>query len=241
MAALADVAEALRRAEVTAGVSTGTRALVTSDASLYRVAPAAAVRVRHEVDLLAVRATGQALGVPVTLRGAGTSITGNTVGAGNVVDTRSYARLLDIDPDTRTAWVQHGCSAPRRRNGSVRARPLDPHAVHDRRNDQQQHPQVADTGLWPHARQRVLFGNGEAATLGPGSPDLPPGTAIAHLAALADPHLRTAFGRFDRQVSGYGLEHVLPASGLVVGPDPVEWVVLARSGPCCPAIGRARG
>ena len=48
-------------------------------------------------------------GVSVTARGGGTSIAGNAVGAGLVVDFgRHLNRILDIDPDDRTARVQPG-------------------------------------------------------------------------------------------------------------------------------------
>ena len=45
----------------------------------------------------------------MTMRGAGTSIAGNAVGAGIVVDTsRHLDRVLALDPDARTARVAAG-------------------------------------------------------------------------------------------------------------------------------------
>ena len=51
----------------------------------------------------------RSLGVPLTARGAGTSIAGNAVGPGVVVDTsRHLDRVLAIDAEARTATVEPG-------------------------------------------------------------------------------------------------------------------------------------
>ncbi len=48
-------------------------------------------------------------GVPITMRGAGTSIAGNAIGRGLVIDTsRHLNAILDLDPDAATATVQPG-------------------------------------------------------------------------------------------------------------------------------------
>jgi len=85
------------------------RALYSSDASLYRVVPQVVARPRHTDELLAILDASRATGVPVTMRGAGTSIAGNAVGPGIVVDTvRHLGEVLSIDPEARTAVVQPG-------------------------------------------------------------------------------------------------------------------------------------
>ena len=58
------------------------RALYSSDASLYRVLPRAVVRPRHVDEIVAALEVCRSLGVPLTMRGAGTSIAGNAVGPG---------------------------------------------------------------------------------------------------------------------------------------------------------------
>ena len=51
----------------------------------------------------------RAVGVPLTARGAGTSIAGNAVGTGVVLDfSRHMNRVLAVDPDAATAIVQPG-------------------------------------------------------------------------------------------------------------------------------------
>ena len=86
----------------------GTRALYTSDASLYRVLPAL-VAEPADVDELAaiVRICGES-GVPLTMRGAGTSIAGNALGHGVVVTTHRLDRILEIDADEGYAIVEPG-------------------------------------------------------------------------------------------------------------------------------------
>ena len=82
-----DLREALRRADVTDVDDSGlARALYSSDASLYRVLPRAVVRPRHADEIVATLSVCRELGVPLTARGAGTSIAGNAVGPGVVLD-----------------------------------------------------------------------------------------------------------------------------------------------------------
>jgi FAD/FMN-containing dehydrogenase len=102
--------DALRRAGV-ADVSASTldRAMYSSDASLYRVVPQVVVRPRSTDEVLATLDVARQHGVPLTMRGAGTSIAGNAIGPGIVVDTaRHLNQVLSLDPEARTARVQPG-------------------------------------------------------------------------------------------------------------------------------------
>ena len=93
--------DALRRAGLGDVDDSGlARALYSSDASLYRVLPRAVVRPRDVDEVLATLAVCRELGVPLTARGAGTSIAGNAVGPGVVLDTsRHLNRVTAIDAD----------------------------------------------------------------------------------------------------------------------------------------------
>jgi FAD/FMN-containing dehydrogenase/Fe-S oxidoreductase len=84
------------------------RALYTSDASLYRVLPRLVVE-PADIDELALVASlcGEA-GVPLTMRGAGTSVAGNAVGPGVLVSTRRLARVVDLDVEALTVTVEPG-------------------------------------------------------------------------------------------------------------------------------------
>src|SRR5215211_1846218 len=80
------------------------RAEYSSDASLYRVRPSVVVfpRSTHELEL--IYTTCRSMGVPLTMRGGGTSIAGNAVGSGVVVDcSRHLDTIVDLDPEGRTA------------------------------------------------------------------------------------------------------------------------------------------
>jgi FAD/FMN-containing dehydrogenase len=102
--------DALRRAGVADVDDSGlARALYSSDASLYRALPRVVVRPRHAAEIVATLEVCQSLGVPLTMRGAGTSIAGNAVGPGVVVDTsRHLSAVRSVDPQARTAVVEPG-------------------------------------------------------------------------------------------------------------------------------------
>ena len=84
-----------------------TRELYATDASLYRRLPVAALRAADTGDLEAAVSACRDHGVPLTMRGAGTSLAGQSVGPGLVVDCSSL-RTVTIDPDARTALVEPG-------------------------------------------------------------------------------------------------------------------------------------
>ncbi len=86
-----------------------TRALYANDASIYQIAPLGVVLPRSLDDVDAVMAVAREEGVPVLPRGAGTSQCGQTIGRAIVVDTSRYLnRVLEVDREARTAWVEPG-------------------------------------------------------------------------------------------------------------------------------------
>ena len=206
-----------------------TRALYSSDASLYRVVPQAVARPRDVPELLAVLDAARAAGLPVTSRGAGTSIAGNAVGPGLVVDTsRHLTRIGEVDPEARTARVEPGvvqsalqaAAAPHR----LRFGP-DP-STHNRCTIG---GMIGNNACGPRAlgygrsadnvvALDVVTGRGERLHLESGTE--PAGSAtLAALQSVVSGGLgtiRTEFGTFGRQVSGYSLEHLLPERGFDV-------------------------
>jgi FAD/FMN-containing dehydrogenase/Fe-S oxidoreductase len=84
-----------------------TRELYASDASLYRRRPAAVLRAARADDLAAAMDAAAAAGVPLTLRGAGTSLAGQSVGTGLIVDCGALSSC-EIDPGARIARVGPG-------------------------------------------------------------------------------------------------------------------------------------
>ncbi|RKT88839.1 FAD/FMN-containing dehydrogenase [Saccharopolyspora antimicrobica] len=86
-----------------------TRHLFSRDASMYSITPLGVAFPRHEGDVAAAVRIAAGLGVPIVPRGAGTSLVGQTVGPGLVLDTsRHLNRVLEIDPVARTALVEVG-------------------------------------------------------------------------------------------------------------------------------------
>ena len=218
----ADLAQALREV-VTGEVDTSARrrAEYSSDASNYRVVPQVVVFPRDTADIVAAAGVSRQSGVPLTTRGAGTSIAGNAVGPGIVLDTsRHLGRVLDIDPAARTARVEPGAIL-----GTLQAA-ARPHGLRF----------GPDPSTWSRATLGGMIGNnacgahalaygrtadnvveldvidgtGRRFTAGRGL-DPVPGLDTLVTGNLAV--LRTEFGRLRRQVSGYSLEHLLPENG----------------------------
>jgi FAD/FMN-containing dehydrogenase/Fe-S oxidoreductase len=225
-----DLAAALRGAGLT-GVddSARRRAEYSADASNYRVVPSVVVFPRHVDEAAAALDVARRAGVPVTSRGAGTSIAGNAVGSGLVLDfSRHLNRVLAVDAEARTAVVEPGAilddiTAAAARHG-LRFGP-DP-STHSRASiggsignnacgsRALRYGRTADNVV----SLDVLTAAGERLTarrIGPNGPG-GAGPIDAALNSLVGAHLgliRTEFGRFTRQVSGYSLEHLLPENG----------------------------
>jgi FAD/FMN-containing dehydrogenase/Fe-S oxidoreductase len=205
--------------------STLTRAMYSTDASLYRVVPRVVVRPRHVDEIVAVLDVARTEGVSLTMRGAGTSIAGNAVGTGIVVDTRQHLdQVLEIDPESRTALVQPGTV-----HAALQQKAL-PHGLRFG-PDPSTHTRCTIGGMIGNnacgsralgygrtvdnvVELDVLTGTGERFRTGEASGGNH--AAGSALSGIVDAHLatvRTEFGRFGRQVSGYSLEHLLPENG----------------------------
>jgi FAD/FMN-containing dehydrogenase/Fe-S oxidoreductase len=218
---------ALVAAGIRPDAGTLTRALYSSDASLYRVTPAAVCRPRTVAELSAIVDAARAAGLPLTSRGAGTSIAGNAVGPGLVVDCSGLDRIAHIDAAGKAAIVEPGV-VPARLTAAAAGHGLrfgpDPSTA-DRCTVG---GMIGNNACGPRALGygrtadnvlglEVITGTGERLSLAAGHrPDSP---TLDRLEALVRANLgviRTEFGRFPRQVSGYSLEHLLPENGFDV-------------------------
>ncbi|MEU0696981.1 FAD-linked oxidase C-terminal domain-containing protein [Streptomyces niveus] len=86
-----------------------TRQLFSRDASMYAITPLGVAFPRHADDVAAAVAAAAAHGVPVVPRGAGTSLAGQTVGPGLVLDlSRHMNRIVELDAGSGTALVESG-------------------------------------------------------------------------------------------------------------------------------------
>ena len=222
-----EVTAALSRAGLAeVDASTRRRAEYSSDASIYRVPPVVVAFPRDGDDIEAAVTVARDLGIGLTLRGGGTSIAGNAVGPGIVLDTsRHLTRILAFDPEARTATVQPGVvldtlqdlAAPH----GLRFGP-DP-STHDRCTiGGMVGNNACGTRALGYGRTvdnvatlDVVTGGGQRLVAGPG---LDPAASPLHgaVAALADRYgaaIDRDLGRFSRQVSGYGLHHLRPGHG----------------------------
>jgi FAD/FMN-containing dehydrogenase/Fe-S oxidoreductase len=86
-----------------------TRRLYSTDASIYQIAPAGVVIPRTPQALVSAVQIALETRMPVTARGGGTSLSGQSIGPGLIVDCSKYLNnIIDIDPTSRMARVQPG-------------------------------------------------------------------------------------------------------------------------------------
>ncbi|MBX6372154.1 MAG: FAD-binding oxidoreductase, partial [Acidothermus sp.] len=197
------------------------RAEYSSDASNYRVVPAVVVYPRDAADVLAVLEVARSMRVPLTMRGGGTSVAGNAIGPGIVLDTsRFFHRVVEIDPTERVAEVEPGVVVsdlqrvlaryglrfgpdPATANratigGMLGNNACGAHALSFGR--------TADNVL----ELDVVDGTGRRFTA---AAELDVVPKLATFVETNADTIRREFGRFSRQLSGYSLEHLLPENG----------------------------
>src|SRR6516162_9097359 len=86
------------------------RALYSTDASVYQIVPLGVVFPKSAADIVATVKTCARFGVPLTARGGGTSQAGQCIGPGVVLDCSKYLdHLVEINAAEGWARVQPGC------------------------------------------------------------------------------------------------------------------------------------
>ncbi|TVT40959.1 FAD-binding oxidoreductase [Amycolatopsis rhizosphaerae] len=175
---------------------TTARATYSMDASNYRQVPVAVVHPRTVEDLETTVRLCRRYRIPITPRGAGTSIGGQALGRGVVLDyTRHLNQILEIDPAARTARVRPGVVLDRLREAAAWGRTADNVVALE-----------------------VLTADGTRMTIGPdtAADPGPAGRMHQRLRQLALDNLavlRTGFPSLPRRVSGYALDQLLPENG----------------------------
>lgn len=231
------------------------------DASNYRVPPLAVVFPRSADDVVRAVAACRAAGTPLIGRGGGTSMAGNAIGPGVVLDfSRHLTGIGAIDEDAMTVEVEPGvvlatlsADVERRTGGRLTFAP-DPstktratvggaigndacgnHSVrHGRTSD---HVEELDVVLSDGARLTAHRAGLRATDPGDAASVLRAEGLSRELEALTAAHLaefRVGLGRIQRQVSGYHLDHLLPERGFDVAR------ALVGSEGTCAVIVRAR-
>ncbi len=226
----ADIVATLRRAGVAdVDSSLRRRAEYSADASLYRVVPDVVVFPKDPDEIVAIVEVARSRRVPITARGAGTSIAGNAVGPGIVLDfSRHLNRIRCVDPGSATAVVQPGVILDDlQREAAAHGLRFGP--------DPSTHSRCTIGGMIGNnacgsralgygrtadnvAELEVVAGTGELLRFG-GPAEGGTSSALSGLDSVVASRLgliRTEFGRFPRQVSGYSLEHLLPERGFEV-------------------------
>jgi len=211
--------------------STLTRALYSTDASLYRVVPQGVAHPRTVGELEAVVDAARAARVPLTTRGAGTSCAGNAVGPGVVVDVaRHLTAIHAIDAEARTAVVDPGVvqDVLSRTAQQVGLRYGPDPSTFTRCTIG---GMIGNNACGPRAlgygrssdnvvALDVITGTGERLSLDSRADltasDSPTLRALHELVMANLGTIRPQFGTFSRQVSGYSLEWLLPENGFDV-------------------------
>ena len=83
--------------------------MYASDASNYRMVPLGIVLPRDDDDVVSSVDVCRRYGAPLFGRGGGTSIPGQTVNSGVLIDFSKFMnRIIELDPQKRFAWVEPG-------------------------------------------------------------------------------------------------------------------------------------
>jgi FAD/FMN-containing dehydrogenase/Fe-S oxidoreductase len=217
----------------------GDRALYATDSSNYRLIPTGVVRPADRDDLIETIRVCRDHQAPVTMRGAGTSLAGQTANRTVIVDiSRHLDQILEIDPERRLARVQPGVvlddlRAAAERHGLTFG--PDP-ATHDRctlggmlGNDScGAHSIMAGRTSDNVESLDVLTYDGLRLTVGPTKPEElaricaepgPRGDVYRSLRSLRDRHeaaIRARYPTLPRLVSGFPLQALLPEHGFDV-------------------------
>src|SRR4029079_629435 len=84
------------------------RALYSTDASIYQIQPLGVVVPRNRDDVVCAIQAADEHELTIIPRGGGTRLSGQSIGAGLILDFSKYMRGLEIDPTSRTARVEPG-------------------------------------------------------------------------------------------------------------------------------------
>jgi FAD/FMN-containing dehydrogenase/Fe-S oxidoreductase len=217
----------------------GSRALYATDGSNYRQVPIGLVVPRDADDVVAAVAACRRHGAPILPRGGGTSLAGQSCNVAVVFDmTKSFNRVLDLDPVRRLARVEPGLVLDRlqdaaRRHGLRFGPDPSTHAyctlggmignnscgVHSVSTGKTV-DNVEDLDILTYDGLRLRVGRTtdeelEQLIRGGGRR----GEIYARLRALRDRYadlIRERFPRMPRRVSGYNLDQLLPENGFHV-------------------------
>lgn len=233
----------------------GARALYAADSSNYRQVPIGVVIPRSIEDIVATVATCREHDAPILMRGAGTSLCGQTCNVAVVLDVSRYLdKIVTLDPAARTAIIEPGVICDTLRDAAERHGLTfgpDP-ATHSRctvggmigNNSCGAHSVMAGKTVENVEALEILTYDGARMWVGATPEDELAriiatggrrGKIYAALKSLGDRHadrVRTEFPKIQRRVSGYNIDELLPENGFnvaraLVGSEGTCAIVLA--------------
>lgn len=254
-----DVVDQLCSLSVEVDAGTRRRAEYSYDASNYRVAPRAVVFPRDADEVSDVVTVCHRAGVSVIVRGGGTSMAGNAIGDGVVLDVSRYMnRVLEIDADNRIAVVEPGvilselseavlaqtdgeltfAPDPSSKNratvgGAIGNDACGNHSVRYGRTAD--HVIALDLVLADGTRLTATRAGIRATRRDDARATARAAEIITQLQALTGDYLaqfRLELGRIPRQVSGFHLAHLLPENGFDVARS-----LVGSEGACALVVG----
>lgn len=223
----------------------GSRAAYSTDGSNYRQVPIGVVVPRTLDDVIETVALCRDHDVPVTTRGGGTSLAGQTTNVAVIIDFSKYLNEVEsIDADDKTAWVQPGCNLDRlRREASAHGLTYGPDPSTHNRNTLG--GMIGNNSCGTHSIMSEFYGpgaltadqvleldvltyRGDRFTVGSMTAEEldaaievgdERGRILNELKSLRDEHisaLRTGFPQIPRRVSGFNLNRLLSEHGFDV-------------------------
>src|SRR5947209_5882651 len=229
------------------------RRIYATDASIYQVMPLGVCIPKTTDDLVAAVQIASELEVPIVPRGGGTSLSGQSIGPGLVIDCSKYLNAIrEIDPASRTCRVQPGVVLDQlNRAAAAHGLQFGPEVAAASRanlggmigNNSAGARSIVYGKTIDHVRGlRAVLSDGSTAQFGPIGPAewarKAAGRALEAaiyrtvgrvVEANAD-EIRRRFPRIVRRVSGYNLVDLLAPEDAVGGApaervaEPVEWV-----------------
>lgn len=202
-----------------------TRAAYSSDASIFRRVPEAVAEPKSAEDVAAAIQFAREKGWKVVGRGGGTSVAGNAIGEGLIIDTSRYFNgIVEVDVEKQTATVEPGviCDTLREAVAPYGLTYGPDPSTHSRctiggmvaNNACGSHSVAYGTAAENLIELSMLLDDGREVTFSRGGcsdPEIE--AALRELVAENKDMISRELGRFPRQVSGYGLHYLLDEHG----------------------------
>ncbi len=202
------------------------RGRYATDASHYQIIPAAVALPKTEADVAYALDLAKADGLPLTMRGGGTSQCGQTINSGLILDCSKYLNgILELDVEGRRAVVQpgivlddlnrqlkpHGLWFPVDVSTSSRATLGGMAGNNSCGSRSLRYGTTRDNVL----SIRGLLADGSAFDFGPGSDNRVPEDMLQRLTALGTREAEEVAARYSkvqRRVGGYNLDALVPGN-----------------------------